>query len=94
MSETALATSFALLAATSTDTGGAALARLIVLAFVAGAVLWFAWRLSLRKNPYTACQSCKGQGMKHGSVFRRSMRHCGGCGGSGHVLRLGARDRH
>ncbi|TQS43736.1 hypothetical protein [Cryptosporangium phraense] len=92
MPETALATSFALLTATSTGVGGAALARLIVLAFVAGAVLWFAWRLSLRKNPYTACRSCKGHGMKHGRVFTRAMRHCGGCGGSGHVLRVGARD--
>ncbi|SHN46447.1 hypothetical protein [Cryptosporangium aurantiacum] len=93
MPEAALATSFALLAATSTDTGGAALARLIVLAFVVGIVAWFGWRISLRKNPYTACRSCKGQGMKHGRIYRHAMRHCGGCSGSGHVLRLGARHR-
>ena len=92
MPVSALTTSVALLAATATGTGGAALARLIVFAFVFGVLAWFGWRVSLRINPYTACRTCKGHGMQHGAVFRRSMRHCAGCGGSGHVRRVGARD--
>jgi hypothetical protein len=92
MSGIALATSLASLAATASNPSGAVVARLIVLAFVLGVLGWFARRVSLRINPYTPCRTCKGQGMQHGTVFRRSMRHCGDCRGSGHVLRAGARD--
>jgi hypothetical protein len=54
-------------------------------------LLALAWWISLWTHPWTRCPSCKGQPRTHHVIFSQHFAQCGRCGGSGKVLRRGAR---
>lgn len=52
--------------------------------------IFLGWRFSLRKNPYTKCIWCSGNGRFFGWLARGSWRRCSVCGGSGSRVRFTA----
>ncbi|WP_433250416.1 hypothetical protein ACQPYK_04120 [Streptosporangium sp. CA-135522] len=50
-----------------------------------------AYRLNLKRHPFTDCRRCKGTGERRSWVFAHSFGYCPDCHGSGRKIRAGAR---
>jgi hypothetical protein len=72
--------------------GSASIVDLVLIGVAAGVVLVVAWQVSLRTHPWTTCPKCKGAPRTYHPLFRRFFGLCSRCGGSGRVLRRGAKD--
>lgn len=68
----------------------AALVYLTVLAILLLACV-VAYRLSLKRHPYTDCRRCRGTGRRRSSLFFHFLGYCPDCVGTGRRLRRGAR---
>ncbi|MER6508262.1 hypothetical protein ABT158_15685 [Nonomuraea sp. NPDC001636] len=60
---------------------------LAVLAFT----LLVAYRVSLKRHPYTDCRHCKGTGERRSRLFAHTFGYCPDCTGTGRKLRFGVR---
>jgi hypothetical protein len=61
----------------------------ILFILIAAAVIGYF--ISIRVNPNTKCQRCKGRGFHRGSIYSYATRSCSACGGRGIKPRLGRR---
>ena len=68
------------------------LAVVLLWAVVIAAVLGAAYSVSIRRHPYRPCRKCGESGKHRGTMFPRSFRACGRCGGTGRELRPFAKE--
>jgi hypothetical protein len=54
-------------------------------------ILLVAYRVSLKRHPYTDCRPCKGTGERRSRIFASSFGYCPNCDGRGLKLRAGVR---
>ena len=54
------------------------------------ALIVFGYLLSAFLHPFRPCWSCKGTGVRRGSIYTRATRDCATCGGKGRFRRAGA----
>lgn len=57
--------------------------------FIVIAAAFVGYLISIRVNPNTKCQKCKGRGFHRGSFYSYATRGCSACGGRGIKPRLG-----
>ncbi|MGW4640779.1 hypothetical protein ACWEN6_19755 [Sphaerisporangium sp. NPDC004334] len=69
----------------------ATLAVCVTMLAVLALALVVAYRVSLKRHPYTHCWRCQGTGERRSRLFANSFGHCPDCEGTGHRPRAGAR---
>ncbi|MGV9386079.1 hypothetical protein ACWDRB_60460 [Nonomuraea sp. NPDC003707] len=72
------------------DTLAAIAFCLTALAVLALALL-LAYRVNLKRHPYTDCRRCRGTGERRSRLFAHSFGYCPDCAGTGNKLRAGVR---